>query len=137
MTKTDRNKKLMHMLDLGMSMAAIARYMGISRQRVLQIVQDNGGLPKGYEHGKPVMQGRTADAIRLLKQMPLADAARKLGVNYTTLRGAAIRQGIQPIPYKHLEPGCPKCKTNPYARGYCKNCYARWQRKEIRNGKKD
>lgn len=53
------------------------------------------------------------------------ETAEILGVTRKTVSGVKFRNRIQ-SKRKLKSIGCDKCKTNHYARGLCKNCYARW-----------
>uniref|UniRef100_A0A6M3IP39 Putative DNA binding, helix-turn-helix domain containing protein n=2 Tax=viral metagenome TaxID=1070528 RepID=A0A6M3IP39_9ZZZZ len=127
---TQRNQTIMR-LAVRYSNIEIATAMGISRERVRQIIRDNGGYPPGAE---PYMSSamRVVRDSGLLGTMSDAEVAQLMGVSYWQVYVLRRKLGIG----RYEKPiGCGECEAKTYARGLCRACYdrrARKRKKEMR-----
>lgn len=121
--KIERNQQIMQDL-LTMTQAEVSDKYKISRQRVGQIVEAMGGLPEGH-----VRFIRHAEANKCLGLQQDTKIARQFGMKSEAVAQRRRRLGIEPY-YKQRPSHCPRCETNEYAKGYCKNCYNRQLRRK-------
>lgn len=121
--KVDRNNQIMLMINTK-TQVEIAAELGISRQRVAQIIDRNGGL-KEY-HAKYYNRSLL---LALLGTMSDTDVRKETGISLCTIGSWRKRLGI-PKYSSVRPPTCEDCSVHPYAKGMCRSCYARAKRKE-------
>jgi hypothetical protein len=118
MTKEKRNLAVVEMLE-NASAREVGKVFGISKQRVCKIAKQYGldlsprtGNPKDGIIKESNLLGATTDT----------EIVDQVGVGIHTVGRLRKRLKIG----RYLLPiGCSKCKTNHYAKGLCRNCYAR------------
>ena len=89
-----RNARIRESVSAGMSMAAVARRWGITRQRVHVIVSRPDGVPRARAPGRPsLMTEQRARALRVMWRSGLSTGhiARTLGVCAATVSNWARR----------------------------------------------
>ena len=107
----ERREKMIEALQEGASITKVGQQWGISRQRVHQI------LGPGV-----VKKERYANYIQLLGKVSDTEWGRKVGVGAYVARRLRAERGI---PKYALKIGCDQCEKEVYAKGLCRNCYAR------------
>ena len=122
----ERNQRIIE-LTKDYNFSEIGRKLGISRERVRQIVRAHG------------IQGTdgTSHKVRELKRSGLLgvksdpELAEQFGLHDRTVAAIRVEVGLRINP-KPI--GCRRCKTKPYARGLCRPCWARAARRgELEN----
>lgn len=115
----DRDEKIIELASTH-NMSEIAEILGISRERVRQILNRNGVTERQFVRSTKIEL--IEKIIPLLGTMPDSDIARKFGISHNAVGVIRKERNIE----KFMLPiGCNECKKNPYAVGLCRNCYTR------------
>jgi hypothetical protein len=121
--KSDRNYKLIEYLIAGHSTVEAAKEFGISNQRVNQLVKYYKLDLRTRKTNKEILFEKITPFLGTMRD---TDIARKLGVSLSQVRHLREKQGVK----AYSKPiGCAKCKTEPWAKGMCRNCYERSRRR--------
>ena len=123
MNHKNRDAKIIQAYADGMTMKAIGEQLGLTRQRVFQILRSYN-VPK---QGKIAHKLQMALAADDLGNIPDVELARRLGISSTTVLYARREKGI---PRYEMPIGCDDCKTHPYAKGLCRSCYLRLHKRQ-------
>lgn len=116
----ERNDEIVR-LSATYNTVEIAELYGITRERVRQILNDRGITERNF------VRHKVLEIQPLLGNMSDADIATRFGLPHGVVSNFRNRLDIAP----YRKPiGCEECATNPYAKGLCRNCYARNLRKE-------
>lgn len=118
------------------TVSKLAAQFNVSKQRVHQLLSKN---PEDFERIKQEKEARFVGAIKVAhaEGKTTSEIAENEGVNSTwqTVTRRLTILGLTPN-YKEREllaPGCPKCETEPYALGFCKNCHERNRRQAAKS----
>jgi DNA-binding CsgD family transcriptional regulator len=115
MKKTQRNQAMLAMLEEGKTVTETGAHFGVSRQRVQQIAAANNVFLK-------FRKTRAVEQFPDLGRMTDREAANVLNVSPMTVFAVRKKLGVR----RYLRPiGCEECQRKPYAKGMCRNCYAR------------
>jgi hypothetical protein len=123
-----RNKQIAKMLEDHSSLEVGARF-SISKQRACKIGNKYGADFIKFRSGIYSDKRSRAEKSELLGTMSDADIARRLKLSVITVRETRKALGIKVY---EVPIGCEKCKTDPYAKGLCRNCYSRQWNKSRR-----
>ena len=121
MTKelVERNNEIVR-LSATYNTVEIAELYGITRERVRQILNARGVTERQF------VRHRMREIEPMLGKMSDSDIARLHGIAVSAISNYRNRKGIE----AYSKPiGCEDCATDPYAKGLCRNCYARNLRK--------
>ncbi len=105
----------------------IAQMFGVTRQYVWITLNQSPDYYKQQYSKKEQIERRNQEIRRLWQEGKTGqELAEMFGVSINTIYRA--KDGA-----KHkLQIGCDNCKSQPYARGYCKKCYSKLWRAEKR-----
>jgi hypothetical protein len=121
--KTERNDKIVEMSKT-YNMQEIADCFGITRERVRQVLNQRGISERHYLSHESILVQNSI----LLGTTTDTDIAEVYGVLPQLVSSLRNKKGIKK--YK-IPIGCPDCVTHHYARGLCKACWARAQRRGV------
>jgi len=129
--QTERNLHIVELLA-DYTMAEVGRMYKLSHERIRQIAREYGykGANR-VRHGNRMIErnsklGRVVDRV----------LAEELDVPLSAVAWARYRTGKRSAWKKDADRiGCPKCETEPYARGLCKPCYNRANRRGLLAGR--
>ena len=119
MTKFERNAALLKMLA-DHSPSEVAKHFGITRQRVYELAEQNKVPVSRDKHETHVL-------IPLIGTMKDRDLAKLHPISAQQIH--LLRKKYK-LPVYKIPIGCPDCETKPYAKGMCRKCYNRNNRRE-------